>query len=64
MGMYTPKGPVEAASNKHKEIKIRKSGNILLSEVKTEGLPKDYLNLSPQSDGNDLNAGIFKHVIN
>ena len=53
-------GPKPAEKNNHIETNIKRSGKILLSEVKTDGLPKDYLNLLPQSDGNELKAGIFK----
>jgi hypothetical protein len=44
------------------ESDVRKSGNVLLVEVRTEGLPHDYLNLSPESDGQDIGAGIFQRV--
>lgn len=60
MGMYTSNGLVEAVKNEHIEIAVRKEGKILLSEVETKGLPNDYLNPLPQSDGRELNAGIFK----
>lgn len=60
LGYYGRTGLVPATKNSHTETGIRKTGKVLLSEVKTEGLPKDYLNLLPQSDGNDLGAGIFK----
>jgi hypothetical protein len=60
MGFYGPKGPVEANEANQVEQGIRKSGTVLLSEVKTNGLPTDYLNLLPQSDGYDVKAGIFK----
>lgn len=53
-------GLVPSEKNNHTETNIKRSGKILLSEVKTDGLPKDYLNLLPQSDGNELNAGIFR----
>ena len=33
---------------------------VLLKEVKTEGLPIDYLNLADGSAGKDIPAGIFK----
>lgn len=60
MGFFGNSGLVPAEKNNHIETGIKKSGKIMLSEVKTEGLPKDYLNLLPQSDGNELKAGIFK----
>jgi hypothetical protein len=44
------------------ESDIRKSGQVILVEVKTNGLPRDYLNLSPESDGRDIQAGIFKQA--
>lgn len=59
-GMYTQNGLVPAPKNNHTETAIRKSGKVLLSEVKTNGLPEDYLNLLPESDGKDIPAGIFK----
>jgi hypothetical protein len=39
---------------------VRKTGTVKLVEVKTEGLPQNYLNLGPESDGKDTGAGIFK----
>jgi hypothetical protein len=44
------------------ETNVRHSGLVKLVEVKTEGLPHNYLNLAPDSDGKDLDAGIFKRV--
>jgi hypothetical protein len=53
-------GVMEADRNtNYQETGIRKSGKVLLTEVKTEGLPHDYLNLAPGSDGKELDAGIF-----
>ena len=43
------------------EVNISKTGDVLLSEVTAKGAPHNYLNLSPQSAGNELNAGIFKN---
>jgi len=60
MGYYTRKGLVPAEKTGNIETGIRKTGKVLLSEVKTEGLPHDYLNLAPGSDGKDILAGIFK----
>ncbi len=57
---YWDNGLVPAEKSNHIETGIKKTGKILLSEVKTQGLPNDYLNLLPQSDGNELKAGIFK----
>jgi hypothetical protein len=57
---YWDKGLVPAEKNNHNETNIKRAAKILLSEVKTEGPPKDYLNLLPQSEGNELKAGIFK----
>ena len=62
MGMYTSKGLVPATKNNHTETDIRKAGTVLLSEVKTSGLPKDHLNLLPDSDGKDIPAGVFKRA--
>ncbi len=62
MGMFTGKGPVEATQNAHKEVGIKKTGNVQLREVETAGMPKDYLNPIPGSDGNELKAGLFKQV--
>jgi hypothetical protein len=62
LGFYTSKGPVEATKNGHTETGIRKSGKVILSEVKTQGMPNDYLNLAPGSDGKDISAGIFKKI--
>jgi hypothetical protein len=41
-----------------KENDIRHSGTVRLVEVKTDELPHNYLNLTPDSDGKDLSAGI------
>ncbi len=60
MGHWGKDGLIPASKNSHVETNIKKTGKIMLSEVRTEGLPKDYLNLLPQSDGNELKAGIFK----
>ncbi|MVM40763.1 hypothetical protein GO730_28835 [Spirosoma sp. HMF3257] len=60
MGFFGPKGAIEANETNQITKGVKKSGTILLSEVKTNGLPIDYLNLLPQSDGYDLKAGIFK----
>jgi hypothetical protein len=48
--------------NKPVEKGIRKSGKVLFNEVKTNGIPKDYLNLSSSSAGKDIDAGIFDNV--
>jgi len=65
IGMQNGKGGVVdlAASESYKETRIRKSGKVLLTEVKTEGLPHNYLNLAPGSDGQDIQAGIFKIAV-
>ncbi|GAB4011774.1 hypothetical protein GCM10028808_26160 [Spirosoma migulaei] len=60
MGFYGSKGAIEANETNQIEQGVKKTGTILLSEVKTNGLPPDYLNLLPQSAGYDLKAGIFK----
>jgi hypothetical protein len=59
MGYYTKDGPVPAVDNEHIEINIQKSGKLTLSDVKTEGFPKDFLNPTPESAGKSLGAGIF-----
>lgn len=43
------------------EINIIKTGKVLLNEVTAKGVPRNYLNLSPGSAGNELHAGIFKN---
>jgi hypothetical protein len=48
--------------NKPIEKGVRKSGQVLLNEVRTKGIPKDYLNLSPSSAGWGIDAGIFDHA--
>ena len=60
MGYYGSKGLVPADKNSHVETGVKKKGKVLLSEVKTEGLPKDYLNLIEGSEGKEIPAGIFK----
>lgn len=60
MGMYTSKGPIPATKNNQTETDIRKTGKVLLTEVKTSSLPKDYLNLLPGSDGKDIRRGFSK----
>jgi hypothetical protein len=60
MGFYSRMGLVPAEKNSHMEKNVRRTGKVVLSEVKTEGLPKDYLNPLAGSDGSDLKAGIFK----
>lgn len=53
--------PLEAATGDSvNEVHVQKTGKLLFSEVRTEGLPADYLNLIPGSDGLELGAGIFK----
>jgi hypothetical protein len=44
--------------NKPIERGIQKSGKVQLIEVKTKGIPQEYLNLSPSSAGRNLDAGI------
>jgi hypothetical protein len=59
MGYYAKAGSVPADQNKHREINIQRSGKLILSEVKTNGLPMDYLNPVEGSAGKALGAGIF-----
>lgn len=42
------------------EKDIRRTGTVKLVEVKVDGYPPEWLNLTKDSDGNDLGAGIFK----
>lgn len=60
MGYYGQNGATPTDRNAHSEEQIARTGKLLLSEVATNGLPKDYLNPLPQSAGKELNAGIFK----
>ncbi len=60
MGFWGEDGLVKAGKNSHVETGIKRSGKIMLSEVKTQGIPKDYLNPLPESAGKELKAGIFK----
>ncbi|HEV3252208.1 MAG TPA: hypothetical protein VGZ71_14710 [Puia sp.] len=62
IGYQDGRGGVKAADGNvnYKEAGIRKSGKVLLTEVTTEGLPHNYLNLTADSDGRDLDAGVFK----
>ncbi|SEJ81840.1 hypothetical protein SAMN05216327_121109 [Dyadobacter sp. SG02] len=60
MGHYGQNGAVPAEQNAHSEERVARSGKLLLSEVATNGLPRDYLNPLPNSAGKELNAGIFK----
>nr|WP_295925534.1 hypothetical protein [uncultured Dyadobacter sp.] len=60
MGYYTKDGAVPSDRNAHTEDQVIRSGQLLLSEVKVNGLPQDYLNPLPTSAGRNLNAGIFK----
>ena len=59
MGYYAKNGSIAADKNEHTENQVQKSGRLILSEVKTNGLPKDYLNLTKESAGRELGAGIF-----
>jgi hypothetical protein len=51
MGLYTRKGPVEAPQNAHKEVEIKKAGNVQLREVDFKGVPRDYLHPVPGVSG-------------
>lgn len=63
MGYYSQKGvvpmPVETNSG-IKETNIARSGTVKLVEKSNEALPAEYLNLSPESAGYGLGAGIFR----
>jgi len=60
MGYYGSNGAMPADSNAHFEEQVSRTGELLLSEVATKGLPHDYLHPLPNSAGKELNAGIFK----
>lgn len=60
MGYYGQNGAVPVEKNGHTEEQVVRSGKLQLSQVGTNGLPQDYLNLLPTSSGKALNAGIFK----
>lgn len=45
--------------NKPTEKNIDKLGKVFLSEITAEGVPRDYLNLSGNSAGRQIDAGIF-----
>ncbi|MBO9591819.1 MAG: right-handed parallel beta-helix repeat-containing protein [Niabella sp.] len=61
-GVYRNTGGLAAVDNNNfKENHIRKTATVILNEVGTEGLQKGYLNLSAQSDGSDIDAGIFRN---
>ena len=60
MGYYGQNGAAPTDRNAHSEEHVARTGKLLLSEVATNGLPKDYLNPLTQSAGKELNAGIFK----
>ena len=63
VGMQDGNGGVTelTVNEKYHENDIRKTGNVKLIEVETEGFPHDYLNLARGSDGKDIDAGIFKN---
>ena len=62
VGMQDGNGGVTPlpAIEHYNEHGIQKSGTVKLVEVKVEGFSPDYLNLAPNSDGKDIDAGIFK----
>ena len=60
LGYYTKTGPVVAPNKNVRETGVIKTGTIVLSEVKTAGLPNDYLNMTNASAGKNISAGIFK----
>ncbi|MBS1599926.1 MAG: hypothetical protein JST75_16995 [Bacteroidetes bacterium] len=59
-GFYGNADPIESKKNGHTEQGVRRTGKLILREVGTKGMQKDYLNPTPESDGRDLGAGIFK----
>ncbi|WEA00872.1 right-handed parallel beta-helix repeat-containing protein [Mucilaginibacter sp. SJ] len=53
---------IPAITNNLIEKNIKKTGKVLLVEIKTEKQqPHNYLNLAPGSAGSDIPAGIFKN---
>lgn len=62
MGFYGPKGSEDAPTTGQTETNLRKSGKLILREVETQGMQRDYLNPTPESDGKEIGAGIFKKV--
>ena len=44
----------------HTEINIRKTGKVILNEVTIKGMPHDFLQLATNSDGRDIDAGIYR----
>jgi hypothetical protein len=58
---YIANDLIPASKSNLTEKSIRKTGKVVLVEIKTErSQPHNYLNLAPGSAGNDLHAGIFK----
>lgn len=51
---------VKEKVSKIKEVNILKTGKIKLVDVKNNGLTKDNLNLTADSDGKNIGAGLFK----
>jgi hypothetical protein len=57
------KGSIEPdLQNSPREAGVRKSGKVELREVTAEGVPRDYLHLTPASAGADIEAGIFHNT--
>jgi hypothetical protein len=66
-GFYTRTGLVEASSESNgrfTEKNIVRSGTVRLVDKSEETLPRDYLNLTPESAGYALGAGIFRTTKN
>jgi hypothetical protein len=58
---YIADGLIPATKSNLTENNIRKTGKVILVEIKNEkAQPVNYLNLAPGSAGIDLHAGIFK----
>ena len=65
MGYYTQNGVVEMpadTNSRFKETNIVRSGKVRLVEKSGDVLPGNYLNLTPESDGYGLGAGIFRRT--
>ena len=65
MGYYTQNGVMEMpaeTNSRFKETNIVRSGKVRLVEKTGDVLPMNYLNLTPESDGYGLGAGIFRRT--
>jgi hypothetical protein len=61
MGYYGSPGLAETSNNKNfTETNVLKKGKVELVTRKEPAYPVNYLHLTPESVGYELNAGIFK----